>query len=264
VGWKPLTQLDYIDINVSGGEYLQEKSMQPKILRTIIARSLALVVMLGGASQVRAQAAKDPYPAMAPLEQYLIADRNAEIALARSAAPEAVSVDAKVLVLGPHGYETAVEGKNGFVCLVERGWAAGVEDPNFWNPKLRGPLCLNAAAARSYLPLTIKKTELVLAGQSKTQMADGIKAGLDNKELPTQEPGAMCYMLSKEGYLGDGNGHWHPHLMFFVPQTADEAWGANLPHSPILASDDALDRLTIFMVPVAKWSDGTADSPGGH
>jgi hypothetical protein len=201
---------------------------------------------------------------MAPLEQYLIADRNAEIALARSAAPESISHDAEVLVLGRHGYETAVKGKNSFVCIVERSWTAGIDDPDFWNPKLRGPICFNPPAVRSYLPLTIKKTELVLAGQSKAQMFDSIKAAFDKKELPTQEPGAMSYMLSRQGYLGDRNGHWHPHLMFFVPQIDAQTWGAGLPGSPILASDDPQDRLTVFLIPVAKWSDGTADSPEAH
>ena len=238
--------------------------MQRKILMTITVKSLALVITLGAAWQAPAQDAKTAYPTMAPLEQYLIADRNAEIALARSAAPESISRDADVLVLGRHGYETAVKGKNGFVCIVERSWTAGSDDPDFWNPKLRGPLCLNAPAARSYLPLTIKKTELVLAGQSRAQMVDSIKAAFDRKELPTLEPGAMCYMLSKQGYLNDRDGHWHPHLMFFVPQADAQTWGANLPGSPIVASDDPQDRLTIFMIPVAKWSDGTADSPSAH
>jgi hypothetical protein len=236
--------------------------MMGKILRRIAVRSCALIIMAGTACH--AQDAKAPYPTMAPIEQYLMADRNAEIALARSAAPESVSGDAEVLVLGRHGYETAVKGKNGFVCLVERGWTAGIDDPDFWNPKLHGPLCLNPQAARTYLPLTVKKTELVLTGQSKAQMSDGIKAAFDKKELPTLEPGAMCYMLSKQGYLGDGNGHWHPHVMFFVPISDAQTWGANLKGSPILASDSAQDRLTIFMIPVAKWSDGTADSPDGH
>jgi hypothetical protein len=238
--------------------------MKRKILRTITARSFAFVVMLGAAWPAQAQDAKTPYPSMAPLEQYLIADRNAEIALARSAAPESISHDAEVLVLGRHGYETAVKGKNSFVCIVERSWTAGIDDPDFWNPKLRGPICFNPPAVRSYLPLTIKKTELVLAGQSKAQMFDSIKAAFDKKELPTQEPGAMSYMLSRQGYLGDRNGHWHPHLMFFVPQIDAQTWGAGLPGSPILASDDPQDRLTVFLIPVAKWSDGTADSPEAH
>jgi len=201
---------------------------------------------------------------MASLEQYLMADRNAEIALARSAAPESVSHDAEVLVLGRHGYETAVKGKNGFVCMVQRSWTAGIDDPDFWNPKLRAPICFNPPAARSYLPFEIKKTEWLLAGQSKAQMFEGIKAGLDKKELPTPEPGAMCYMMSKQGYLNDHDGHWHPHLMFFVPRTDALTWGADLPGSPILRADDPQDRLTVFLIPVAKWSDGTADSTDQH
>jgi hypothetical protein len=150
---------------------------------------------------------------MAPVSQYLM-ERNAEIALARSAAPESISMDAEIMVLGNHGYENAVKGKNGFVCMVERSWSAPMDDPDFWNPKLRGPICLNAPAARSYLPLTIKKTELVLAGRSKAEMSQAMSAALDKKELPAIESGAMCYMLSKQGYLSDSGGHWHPHLMF--------------------------------------------------
>lgn len=243
------------------------KRMKPKVLTTITV-SVVLVIMLGAASQEQGQAqaakTKSPYPAMAPLEQYLIADRNAEIAMARSAAPESIAQDAEVMVLGRHGYETAVKGKNDFLCMVERGWTAGIDDPDFWNPKLRGPICFNAAATRTYLPLTIKKTEWVLAGQSRTEMFASLKAAFDKKELPTQEPGAMCYMLSKQGYLGDRNGHWHPHLMFFVPQSEAKTWGANMKGSPILAADDPEDQLTIFMIPVGKWSDGTADLPGKH
>jgi hypothetical protein len=216
------------------------------------------------ASQAQGQDAKTPYPNMASLEQYLMADRNAEIALARSAAPESVSHDAEVLVLGRHGYETAVKGKNGFVCMVQRSWTAGIDDPDFWNPKLRAPICFNPPAARSYLPFEIKKTEWLLAGQSKAQMFESIKAGLDKKNLPTPESGAMCYMMSKQGYLNDHDGHWHPHLMFFVPRTDALTWGADLPGSPILRADDPQDRLTVFLIPVAKWSDGAADSTDQH
>ena len=223
-----------------------------------IACGFALAILLGSARQAGAQQTKAPYPNMAPLDQYLMADRNAEIALARSAAPEAISRDADVLVLGPHGYETAVKGKNGFVCVVQRSWTAGIDDPEFWNPKLRAPICFNPPAARSYLPLIIKRTEFVLAGRSKPQIFDGVKAAFDKKELPALESGAMCYMMSSQQYLGDGSGHWHPHLMFFVPQTDAVTWGADLPGSPILEAKDPLDRLTVFIIPVAKWSDGTA------
>lgn len=231
----------------------------------ILAAALFLqLYLLCAISAMQAHAASTPYPSMAPVDQYLIADENVEIALARSAAPKSISDSAEVLILGRHGYEVAVKGTNDFVCLVERSWTAGIDDPNFWNPKLRGPLCLNAPAVRSYLPLTIEKTKLILSGKSKRQMIDAIGSAVEKKALPTPEPGAMCYMMSKDGYLNDQAGHWHPHLMFFVPLTEAKAWGAGMPGSPILAFEDAPDRLTIFMVPVAEWSDGTLDSVHEH
>ncbi len=210
-----------------------------------------------------AQAQNSPYPNMAPADQYLM-ERSAEIALARSAAPEAVSRDATVMVLGKRGYETAAKGKNDFVCLVERSWSAPQADPGFWNPKTRGPICLNAPAVRTYLPLTLKKSELALSGRSKAQIAEAIKAALDKKEIPSIETGAMSYMLSKQQYLGDAGVHWHPHLMFFVPLADAAAWGADVPGSPIISGKVPEDRLTIFMVPVEKWSDGTADHGPSH
>ena len=230
--------------------------MKRKTLRAVVFLTFAAVVALSGAAQLRAQAAKDPYPNMAPVEQYMM-ERDAEIALARSAAPDSISKDAEVMVMGRHGYETAVQGKNGFVCMVERGWTANTDFPEFWNPKLRGPICFNPAAVRTYMPQTIMKTKAVLAGRTKEQMIEEITAALDSKKLPQQERGAMCYMMSKDGYLNDGVGHWHPHLMFFLPIADAATWGANLPGSPVLSSDDPLGRLTIFMIPVGKWSDGT-------
>jgi len=233
--------------------------MNGKKVGAIAVKSIALVVMLGTAWHAIAQNAKTLYSSMAPVDQYMMEDRNSEIALARSAAPESISRDAEVMVLGRHGYETAIKGKNGFVCIVERSWTAPIDDPEFWNPKLRGPICFNAAAARSYLPRTIKKTDLILAGRTKAQMMEAIVAAIDKKELPPIETGAMCYMLSKQGYLNDRDGHWHPHLMFFVSQADPAAWGANLPGSPIIAFNDTWERLTTFLVPVRQWSDGTPD-----
>lgn len=228
--------------------------MNAKTIGTIA--GVVLLVVMGAVRPVRAQDSKTPYSKMAALNQYLM-DRGAEIAMARSAAPPSISRDARVLVLGRHGYETAVQGKNGFVCLVERGWTAPTNDPNFWNPKLRGPLCLNPQGAQSYLPITIKKTELILAGETKTQMADGIKAAFDSNRLPKIERGAMCYMLSKQQYLGDQAQRWHPHMMFFIPYTDSVKRGENLPGSPVLTNPAPMDRLTVLMVLVPKWSDGT-------
>ena len=96
-------------------------------------------------------------------------------------------------------------------------------------------------------------------------MFEDISSGLDKKELPALESGAMCYMMSKQGYLSDRDGHWHPHLMFFVPLTGYASWGAGLPGSPVVvAFADIPERHTVFLVPVAKWSDGTADPTAEH
>jgi hypothetical protein len=236
------------------------KRKKRNIVETIALGTLALVLLLGARPTAQAQDAKTPYPSMAPLERYLMADRNAEIALSRSAAPESISRDAEVMVLGRHGYETAFKGKNGFVCMVERSWTAGIDDPVFWDPTVRGAICLNPPAARTVLPITLKKTELILAGRSKAQMSEAIKDAFDKKELPALESGAMSYMMSRQAYLGSSAGHWHPHLMFFAPQTDAAIWGADLPRSPILTFGYSQDRMTVFLIPVGKWSDGTTDA----
>ena len=229
-----------------------------KIFKTISFPGFGLLLFLSVACQAQQQDAKTAYASMAPLDQYLM-ERNAEIALARTAATESITLDADVMVLGKRGYETAVRGKNGFVCMVQRSWTAGFDDPEFWNPKLRAPICFNPPAARSYLPLILKKTDLALAGRSKTQIVETIRAAVNNKELPDMEPGAIGHMLSKQGYLSDRGGHWHPHLMFFSSQTDPATWGADLPGSPITAFKDPLEHVTVFLVPVRQWSDGTAD-----
>jgi hypothetical protein len=219
-----------------------------------MAAALALGALAVGTS---GQAAT--YPTMGPLAPYLM-DRNAEIALARSAAPPAISDDATIMVLGRGGYETAARGKNGFVCLVERGWMSPFDAPDFWNPRLRGPVCYNPPAARSLMPRTVKRTALALTGQSKDAMLAALKTAVAKQELAPPAPGAMSYMMSKQQYLGDAGGSWMPHLMFHVPPADAASWGANLSGSPIMLDTDHAagpEPETIFMVAAGKWSDGT-------
>jgi len=234
----------------------------------IVVRSFAVLVMLSAACRAIAQDAPTPYPNMAPIDQYLMS-RTAEVALARSAAPEAISRDATVLALGKHGYETAVEGTNGWVCMVERGWIAPFDHPDFWNPKIRAANCLNPPAARSVLPLALKRTELVLASHSMDEIIAATKAALDKKELPALESGAIAYMMGKGSYLFDKGDHNGPHVMFYEAVKDDAVWGANMPNSPILAvnywymSAQTYPQLTtftpirVFAVPVHNWSNGT-------
>ena len=199
------------------------------------------------------------YSAMAPLDQYLM-DRPAEIALAKSAAPRSISDKASVLVLTRHGYETAVKGSNGFVCVVERSWMAQFDFPQFWNPHMRGPLCFNPAAARSVLPYTIKRTDLVLAGDTKPQIVAAIKEGIKTHKLPPLEAGGMSYMMSRQQYLNDGAHSWVPHLMFYFRRGDGADWGADLPGAPPMLNpqfQDTPEAISVIMVPVTHWSDGT-------
>lgn len=225
----------------------------------IIALAFALKIALPDAGrQVVAQTGSAAYPAMAPLDQYLISDEKSEIALARSAAPSSISDHAEVMVLGREGYTTAVKGTNGFRCLVERSWAQNENDAEFWNPKMRAPHCFNAQAARSFAPIYLMKTRLVLAGKSKAEIAQTIAEALDKKELPPLEPGSMAYMMSKQQYLNDQGKSWHPHVMFYSPGDMTKSWGADEPDSPVMIAKDPEERVTILFILADKWSDGTA------
>ena len=241
--------------------------MRKKTVRTSVL--LACSMLLAGlcAHRTPAQTPASPYPKMAPIEQYLM-NRDAEIALARSAAPDAISHDASVLVLTRHGYEPAVQGKNGWTCIVDRGWSGMLDYPDFWNPKIRAAGCLNPSAARSFLPYDLKRTALVLAGRSKDEIIAATQAAIVKKELPMLEPGAMCYMMSKTNYLFDQGDHAMSHVMFY---TADDGtpWGANLANSPIIGVSywsgslntypqlKTFPRIFISLIMADKWSDGT-------
>ncbi|MGA7155911.1 MAG: hypothetical protein WBY53_03645 [Acidobacteriaceae bacterium] len=197
------------------------------------------------------------YASMPPLERYLMTEA-AEVALARTAAPASISGEAEVMVLRKDGYAPVVRGTNGFVCVVERGFGAATDAPVFWDPNVRSPICFNPAAARTFLPIYLMKTKLVLKGEAKAQIQWALSLGFMTKELPVLEPGAMCYMMSKEQYLGERDKSWHPHLMFFVAGDVGKSWGANVAGSPVMAANDPEERVTIFLVWVGKWSDGTA------
>ncbi len=222
-----------------------------------VAKSFVLVVLVCMAWHANAQDAKAPYPEMAPLDQYLIADSSSEVALARSAAPASISDGAGVMVLGRDGYETEVKGSNGFLCIVERSWAQSEDDSEFWNPKMRAPHCFNAQAARSFAPIYLMKTKLVLAGKSKPEIALAVATALNTKELPALEPGSMAYMMSKQQYLNDRGKSWHPHVMFYSPGDMTKSWAADDPHSPVMLALDPEERVTVLFVLADKWSDGT-------
>ena len=222
--------------------------------------SFVLTVLGGLNSGVHAQTAGSQYAQMAPVSEYLDTNLEAEAALARSAAPAAISRDATVLVLKRGGYETVQNGKNGFVCLVERNWMGPLDSAAFWNPKVRGAICFNPPAARSVLPITFKRTELVLAGSTKAELRARLTEVVRRKELPALEAGSMSYMMAKGSYLGDDVVHWHPHLMFYGGRSNGSEWGADAEHSPVILNPQFQgdpEPLTTYIVITPNWSDGS-------
>jgi hypothetical protein len=232
--------------------------MRKNLIKMIALAFVLNIVLPGAGSQAVAQAAKTAYPAMAPLDQYLISDEASEIALARSAAPSSISNGAEVMVLGREGYKTAVNGTNGFLCIVERSWGQGTDQAEFWNPMMRAPHCFNAQAARSIARVYLMKTKLVMAGKSKPEIAHAITAALDKNDLPALEPGAMAYMMSKQQYLNDQGKSWRSHVMFFSPGDMTKSWAADASNSPVMMANDPEERVSILFVVADKWSDGTA------
>ena len=221
----------------------------------LISGFVVIVACLICGSAVAQNGKTTSFPTMAPVEQYRMASRSEEITLARSAAPRSISGDAEILVLGERGYEVAIKGKNRFVCLVERSWLASFDDPVFWNAKIRGPDCLNPAAARSVLPAYLLRTQWVLQGKSQSEMKVLTQSESEAHQNPA--PGALGYMMSKQGHLSDLDGHWHPHLMFFQARASLADWGANLPGSPLLGAEGGAGEATVLFIPVSEWSDGT-------
>ena len=236
---------------------MNEMSVITKIARVAAPVLLLVLIGLNSASAEAAPDAKTQYTSMAPLRLYL-EDRETEIAMARSAAPDAISRDATIMVLTEQGYVTAVEGKNGFVCVVERAWMSPEDSPDFWNPKMRGPLCFNPPAARSILPVTLERTKLAIAGKSKSEIVAANKQAYDKKELPRLEPGSMSYMMSKRGYLTADGGNL-AHVMIYTPHMDPATWGDGVPNAPLMLNPqfEGAEPIDVWVISVGKWSDGT-------
>lgn len=211
---------------------------------------LAAVVVLT-ANPVLAQQPTDLAP-------YLMADRAAEIALARTAAPSNISDSATVIVLTKTGFVEAVRGTNGFTCMVQRSFFAGFSDPNFWFPANRSPVCINAPAVRTVLPEILKRGEWIMAGLSAQEVAKREKQGYTSHAFPMPEPGAMAYMLSSEQILAPTKPHWMPHLMFYFARANPAGrWGTGDANGTVIeAPGDADSPIVLLLVPVRRWSDG--------
>jgi hypothetical protein len=191
---------------------------------------------------------------------YLDADREAEVALARTAAPSNVSEKATVLVLTPKGYIEAARGTNGFTCVVMRSFAAAPDDPDFWNPRVRAPHCFNPPAVRTVLPAMLAQIDWALAGATAAELNARIKQAYAAKRLTMPAAGAMAYMLSPKQRLSDADPHWMPHLMFYYDRALKATtFGAGGMTAPIIdaSAGDPTGPMQVLYIPTRTWSDGT-------
>ncbi|HVH88755.1 MAG TPA: hypothetical protein VM912_18700, partial [Terriglobales bacterium] len=142
-------------------------------------RSRLLFLLLIGLCAAGANAQEAKYP---PLSEYMMA-RDAEIALAKSAAPDYITGHATIKVFTASGFQTVHEGDNGFVCVVMRGFTGAptftpvqVRDYINYDAKTRAPICLDPQAARAVLPYYELRTKLGLEGKTAEQIAEGVQA----------------------------------------------------------------------------------------
>ena len=182
--------------------------------------------------------------------------RDAEIALAKSAAPAAVSDRATVKVLTKTGFVVAREGDNGSVCMVMRGFSAPTYTPAplrdiVYDATIRAPICFTGPAAKTALPYYELRTTLALAGRSPDQIAKAVEAAYAKGELPKREAVTFAYMWSKHQHLGPGIGAWRPHMMVFAPGY-ENAWVGGNEFAGVLpvVTDDAGTPFTVVVIPV--------------
>jgi hypothetical protein len=194
------------------------------------------------------------YPALSEYQM----TRDAEIALAKSAAPANVSSRATIKVLTPSGYQVAREGDNGFVCMVLRGWSAPTYTPAqfrnlVYDATVRAPICFDPVASRTVLPFYEQRSKLGMQGKTPDQIAEAIQAAYAKGELPKRDTASFAYMWSADQNLGAGAGHWHPHMMIFAPYYDNSMMGGNEFGSPLpQVSSDGGTPFTVVVIPVDR------------
>src|SRR5262245_40623292 len=197
-----------------------------------------------------AQDAKYP-----PLSEYMM-QREAEMALASSAAPAKVSGRATIKVLTPSGYQVARQGDNGFVCMVMRGWVAPTYSPTqvrelVYDGKLRAPICFDPIASQNVMPYYELRSKLGMERKTPDQIAEGVQAAYAKGLLPKRDAVSFAYMWSADQNLGAGAGAWHPHIMVFAPYYENAMLGGNEFAGPLPAvSDDGGTPFAVVVIPV--------------
>ena len=206
-------------------------------------------LLLISSGAVVAQEVKYP-----PLTEYLM-PQDAEVALAKSAAPDNISGKATIKVLTPSGFRVVHEGDNGFVCIVMRGSAAPTFTPPqirdlVYDAKLRAPICFNPQASAKVMPYYELRNKLAMEGKTPDAITESIQAAYSKGELPKRDGVSFAYMWSADQILGSF-GHWHPHMMVFCPYYENAMLGGNPFGAPLPSvSDDAGTPFAVVLIPV--------------
>jgi hypothetical protein len=218
-------------------------------LRAGICRGLIWLPLLGAtpaAGQNSTFLAQTP---AAPIRM----ERAREIALAKSAAPAAVSAGATVYVLERDDWVLAEEGTTGVACWVARSRPGSLE-----------PHCFDAEGASTILPIHMHQARLQLQGRSQEEIDAETAAGLVSGKFRLPVRPAMSYMMSAAQVLvsdeGQNVGRWQPHLMIYYPYLDPKALGLNGEPSAeaaiVVDPGQALSNIMIvvreFIVPAAS------------
>lgn len=214
-----------------------------------IMTGLVLLLVSMQAALMRGQSPQYP-----PVSEYMMTP-EAEVALARSAAPANISDRATIKVLTASGYQVARDGDSGFVCIVMRGSSAPTYTPAqirdlVYDAKLRAPICFNPEASRTVMPYYELRNQLAMEGKTPDQITEGIQAAYAKGVLPKRDGVSFAYMWSADQNLG-AFGHWHPHMMVFCPYYENSMVGGNPFGAPLpLVTDDAGTPFAVVVIPV--------------
>jgi len=215
-------------------------------------RSLSQLALLASLAGSALHAQSTPYP---PFRDYSM-QRDAELELIRTAAPSTIVDRATLKVLTSTGFQVAREGSNGFTCVVMRGWSAPTYTPTqfrgfTYDATIRAPICFDPIASRTVLPYYELRSTLGMAGRAPNEIAAALASAYATGALPRRESVSFGYMWSAEQHLGQGIGHWRPHMMVFAPYYTNEMVGGNAFGSPFpQLSDDAGTPFAVVVIPV--------------
>jgi hypothetical protein len=220
----------------------------------MVMRRIAVLAMyvFGGVGVPVVCAQSDKYP---PLAEYLM-PRDAEVALARSAAPANISGGATIKVLTQSGYALDRKGDNGFVCMVMRGWTAPTYTPEqfrdlVYDSTVRAPICFDPGAVHTVMPYYELRSKLAMEGLTPDRIAQRVESAYARGELPRREGVTFAYMWSADQHLGPGVGHWHPHMMVFSPYYKNAMLGNNEFGQPLpIVTDDGGTPFAVVVIPV--------------